>query len=92
MIAFAPSAGGELFLRDAVGQQGRRSIMGRLDIERAQFDEPIERVVVTGAEVYAIGQSGLTLVDHINHGSTSDLLLQAHFRPRQRSGHYGFQQ
>ena len=34
--------------------------MGRLDIERAQFDQPIERGIVSGAEVYAVGQDGLT--------------------------------
>ena len=32
------------------------------------------------------------LVDRINHVSRSNLVLQARFRPRQRSGHYGFQQ
>ena len=31
------------------------------------------------------------LVDRINHVSRSNLVLQARFRPRQRSGHYGFQ-
>ena len=33
-----------------------------------------------------------SLVDRINHVSRSNLVLQARFRPRQRSGHYGFQQ
>ena len=32
------------------------------------------------------------LVDRINHASRSNLVLQARFRPRRRSGHYGFQQ
>ena len=45
----------DLFRRDAVGHQGRDPAMAQaLGVNRAELDEPIERIVGDVAEVYAV--------------------------------------
>ena len=70
-------------LGDESRREARRLQADALDVGQPAHDRHSRRYR---------GTHDLILVDLINHVSRSNLVLHGRFRPRQRSGHYGFQQ